>query len=239
MKVLQNEAQIKTARAELVRRGISTLDSKGRRLLRRLLRRLGLDSSPNIGDEVKSWDVLSTVELIEKQLPKDAAILDIGAFASEVLLALHRSGYTRLSGVDLNPGLKSSPHADVIRYEVSDFTATPFPNRSFDAITAISVIEHGFNSQRLLAEVARLLRPGGYFIASFDYWPAKIDTGGKQFFNLDWLIFSEGDIAKLVGEAREHGLVPAGPIEPHASDRPIKCAGEEYTFGWLVLRAAG
>jgi SAM-dependent methyltransferase len=234
MKVLQNQEQIKVARAEMVRRGISTLDSKGRQLLRKL----SLDSSPNIGDELKSWDVLSTVQFLESNVPKDAPVLDIGAYASEVLLALHRLGYSRLAGVDLNPRLKSSPHADVIRYEVADFTQTPFENHSLAAITSISVIEHGFNAARLLGEVSRLLRPGGYFLASFDYWPAKINTHGKKFFEMDWLIFSREEIEAFVHQARDYGLTPPGALEPNASERPIKCAGEEYTFGWLVLQAS-
>jgi SAM-dependent methyltransferase len=234
MKVLQHKEQIKVARAELVRRGLSALDSRGRQLLRRF----ALDSTPNVGDEVKSWDVLSTVQFLEGHVGKDQPVLDIGAYASEVLVALHRLGYTRLAGVDLNPRLQDSPHADVIRYEVADFTHTPFESRSQAAITSISVIEHGFHSARLLTEISRLLRPGGYFVASFDYWPAKIDTAGKKFFDMDWLIFSQAEVEAFIAEAREYGLTPCGPIEPQASDRTIKCAGEEYTFGWLVLQAS-
>jgi SAM-dependent methyltransferase len=232
MRVLQNNLEIRAARDELTRRGLSALDSTGRRLLRALR----LDPTPGVGDAIKSWDVLSTVDYLERHLEKDAPILDIGAFASELLVALHRLGFRKLCGVDLNPRLRESPHADTIHYEIADFTQTPFADRSFAALTAISVIEHGFNATALLKETARLLRPGGYFVASFDYWPSKIDTGDTKFFGLDWLIFSEAEVLAFIREARAHGFVPIGEVNAAASERPVKCAGRKYTFGWLALQ---
>ena len=232
MNVLQTMAEIDTARARLVERGLSALSPWPRELLRKLR----LDRSPSVGDRVKSWDILKTVDFIAKHLPKQAAILDIGAYASEILVALHRLDYRSLTGVDLNPRVKRMLYADSIRYEVADFLQTPFAAASFDAITSISVIEHGFRSSALLSEATRLLRPGGYFIASFDYWPQKLDTSGIQFFGMDWIIFSDADIRQFIAQAAEHGLAPLGPIDSNASERPISCAGKSYTFGWLVLQ---
>lgn len=216
MKVLQNNLQNREARAELKRRGLSALEI--------------------VGSEVKSWDVLSTAEFIENRVPSVGAILDLGAMCSEILVALCRLGYGNLSGVDLNPALRNSPHADVIRYEISDFMKTSFADSSFDAITAISVIEHGFNSQRLLHEIARLLRPGGFFIASFDYWPEKIDTAGQKIFDLDWLIFSEHEVRTFFEDARGHGLLPEGAMYFDAQEKTVAYGGYDYTFGWVVLQ---
>jgi len=230
MDVLQSRSQIDRARTELKRRGVSMLDSRVKRAMRKLWRLNGA-----IGDEIKSWDVLKTVEFIEQRVPRNGAILDIGAYASEILPALHKLDFTHLAGVDLNPQLRAGPHANVIRYEVADFMATPFADSSFAAITAISVIEHGFQGQRLLSEIARLLHPGGFFIASFDYWPQKVDTGDQRFFGLDWLIFSESEVRSLIQEARGYGLAPVGALRFDTSERPVHCAGLHYTFGWLAL----
>ena len=102
-------------------------------------------------------------------------------------------------------------------------------------ITSISVIEHDFNAQALLKEMSRLLMPGGHFIASFDYWPEKIDTTGTQFFGMDWKIFSKDEVASFVSEAALYGFTPAGEMHYAGKDKPIDCAGKQYTFGWLAL----
>ncbi|MBE0604106.1 MAG: class I SAM-dependent methyltransferase, partial [Deltaproteobacteria bacterium] len=160
------------------------------------------------------------------------------AYASEILPALHRLGYSSLTGIDLNRGLLKMPYSGAIRYEIGDFLQAPFGDGSFGAVTAISVIEHGFDAPRLLAEIARLLRPGGYFIASFDYWPEKIDTAGMKIFGMDWTIFSRAEILAFLSDAKDHGLEPVGEIALDAGDRVIRWGGKRYTFGWLALRKA-
>ncbi len=230
--VLKLNSQISTARKELRRRGLSCTSSK----LQRLMRRTCIGKRIEVGDEIKSWDVLTTAQFIEKNAKKESPILDIGAYASEILCILHRIGYTNLTGVDLNPDINRMPYADKIRYIVSDFMHTSFENGSFDTITSTSVIEHGFNSKALLLEISRLLRPGGYFIASFDYWPDKIDTTGATFFGMDWKIFSKQEVLDFIDEAKMYHLAPCGVIDLSAQKAPIDCAGKKYTFAWLALR---
>lgn len=232
LEVLQSKAQIKASRKDMEQQGRSVLEGR----LAKTMRRLGLAKGLPVGDMVKSWDVARTLDFIEKHLPKDARILDLGAYCSEVPVALARMGFTAVHGVDLNPNVTAMPHAGRVQYSVSDFMSTPFEPASFDAVTAISVIEHGYEPERLFTELERLLRPGGYFIASFDYWPEKIDTGNMRFFDMTWLIFSEQDVRSMLEVAERHGLRPAGDLHPEAAGRAIHCLGFHYTFGWLVLR---
>ena len=232
MQVLLEKQQISKARHELQRKGASVVDS----FVRRLLRRLGLLSGMAVGDMLKSWDVHSTICFLESRVEKTEPLLDLGCYASELIVALHKLGYSNLSGADLNPALTNMPYQRHIRYAVCDFMHTRFPDSSFQAITSISVIEHGFDSQSLLRESSRLLKPGGYFIASFDYWPDKIDTAGTKFFGMDWLLFSRQEVSDFIRESESYGLFPVGEIIYDGRDRVIDCGGKQYTFAWLALQ---
>jgi SAM-dependent methyltransferase len=232
--VLKFKSEIQSARDEMRRTGISSLTP----WIRKWLNTFGIYNGIVVGDAIKSWDVLKTATFIRNRLPPETPVLDIGAYASEILSVLHRMKYSNLTGVDLNPRIREMPFADPIRYEVADFMATPFPDASFGAITAISVIEHGFQSERLLREISRLLRPGGYFIASFDYWPDKIDTTGIDFFGMGWKIFSKEELLAFIEEARAYGLSSCGEIDLEAGEKVIHWGGKNYTFAWLALQVS-
>jgi SAM-dependent methyltransferase len=203
-----------------------------------LARSLGIERLA-VGDDRKSWDVLATATFLEERLAKEAPIVDFGAYRSEITGVLCRMGYQNLHAVDLNPRLVRGPYPERIRYRVGDFFATGFPPGGFAAVTAISAIEHGHAVDRLLPEVARLLKPGGFFVGSTDYWPEKVDTSGIRVFGLDWTVFSAAEMAGLFEAARRHGLAPAGPLDYVAGDPVIRFAGKMYTFAWFALRKEG
>ncbi len=224
MEVLQTMAQVNAARARLQARGLSFTGPEH-----------AVPGIGPIGDPLKSWDVLKTIECIEEHHPPEAAVLDLGAFSCEILPILHRMGFTNLSGIDLNPRIRLMPHADRIRYVEGNFHQTGFPDASFDVITAISVIEHGFEPEALLREVSRLLKPGGRFIASVDYWPQKISTEGMMIFDLTWRIFSEAELKAFFQDGRAHGLQARGEQHFQAESPAIHYADRDYAFGWFCL----
>ncbi len=232
VQVLRSRSEIRSARKELRRWRVSCLGTWPLRALRIL----GLAQGVSVGDYMKSWDILNTARFIQEHVPRSAPILDIGAHASEILCVLHRLKYSALTGIDLSHKVELMPHANTIRYEVADFMHTPFADESFEAITAISAIEHGLASHRLLSEISRLLRPGGYFIASVDYWPHKIDTMGVRIFGMNWQIFSEAEVLSFLDEAQTYSLTPCGVVDLRAQEPIMKHAGRHYTFTWLALR---
>jgi SAM-dependent methyltransferase len=232
IEVLKSKAEIEKARLELRRRELSFTSPRWKRLACKM----GISKAVDVGDELKSWDVLKTVHFMESNISRSAPILDIGAFASELPCILHNLYYSNLAGIDLNPNIKKMPYADAVRYEVSDFMHTPFESESFQVITAMSVIEHGFNSRLLLAEISRLLRPDGHFVASFDYWPDKVDTSGVSVFGMDWKIFSAQEVRAFLHEAIAYNLFPRGEIDLTGLDKPIHCEHKDYTFAWLALQ---
>lgn len=232
MQVLQSMKQVKDARNHLIQIKASCIEGSFSSLLRRFKIVRGL----NLGDFIKSWDVLETINFLDSQIKKTDPILDIGCYASEILPALHQIGYTNLTGVDLNPLVNEMPYQKAIQYDVANFMYTNFQDSSFAAITSISVIEHGFSPEPLLREMARLLKSDGIFVASFDYSMKKIDTTGTKFFGMDWLIFSKEDVIQFIDTAKGFGLTPVGELNYECLDFPIECAGKKYTFGWLVFK---
>jgi SAM-dependent methyltransferase len=67
---------------------------------------------------------------------------------------------------DLNPG---------VAMEVADITAIPHPDGSFDVIVCSHVLEHVPDDRKAMAEVFRVLRPGGaaYFMQPVDFERAE------------------------------------------------------------------
>jgi SAM-dependent methyltransferase len=237
--VLRNQAEIDAARSRLDAAGASAL--RGSRLWRWIAAYVpGVGAlRPPVGDRLKSWDVLAAIDWIEAHLLPDDPILDLGCYGSEILPALRRRGFRRLSGIDLRRGVGRMPAAESIEYVRGDFMSAPFADAAFAAITAISTIEHGYDGDALFGEVARLLRPHGAFFFSFDYWPAKIDAADTRLFGLDWRIFSRGEVDEMLAVARRHGLEPDAPFDLDVSEPVIHWEGRRYTFAALVLRKSG
>ena len=233
VRILKNELQNVHSRKILRERGLDFLESPLQKKLRSLLgsRRIA------VGEAVKSWDVLETISFVEKNVAPAEPVLDIGAYASEIPCILHRLGYQNIYGVDMNPRVIDMPFGEHVQYVAGDFYSYPFRESFFAAITATSVIEHGFDARQLLCRLSRLLRPGGYFIASTDYWPDKIDTCDLRPFAMEWLIFSRGELRQLLDQAAEAGFHPVDEAMDFDAGAPVVCwNGRRYTFAWFVLR---
>ena len=64
-------------------------------------------------------------------------------------------------GVDPDPRVESNPYLD--EGKVAFGESLPYPNARFDMVFADNVLEHLAEPKKVFAEVARVLRPGGYF----------------------------------------------------------------------------
>ena len=146
-----------------------------------LLRKVGLAQGVDVGDVRKSWDVIKTADFLVDRVPRGAPILDIGGYASEILCVLHKLNFSDLTGIDLDPRLDRMPCGNAIKYMSGDFTQTQFETETFSAITAISVLEHGYCGPKVFNEISRLLKVGGYLISSVDYWPEKMIRVGYAY----------------------------------------------------------
>jgi SAM-dependent methyltransferase len=185
----------------------------------------------------KNWDHLAAVSTILARTTASARILDAGAeFYSNVLPALFVCGYRDLHGINLS--FTGPARRGPIRYVPGDLTRTPFPNESFDAITCLSVIEHGVPLENYFREMHRLLKPGGVLITSTDYYPTPIDTRGLLAHGCPIKIFSKPEIQAALSLAHDIGLEPTGDIDLECKEKPIRWEtyGLEYSFVIFTLQ---
>ena len=113
----------------------------------------------------------------------DKDVLDLGCAGGFMAEALHRRG-ARVTGIDPAAQAIAAARAHAaqagfdIRYEVGKGEALPHADASFDAVVCVDVLEHVQDLSRVLAETARVLRPGGLFL--FDTinrnWLARLAT---------------------------------------------------------------
>jgi SAM-dependent methyltransferase len=103
--------------------------------------------------------------MVQPILPQnpDFRLLDIGCGAGNMIH--HLSKYGRVKGLEIDP--RPVQKARQRGYDVDQFDATqplPFDDNSFDAVTALDVIEHNQDDLAILKDSYRVLKPGGYLI---------------------------------------------------------------------------
>jgi SAM-dependent methyltransferase len=92
-------------------------------------------------------------------------LLDVGCASGEVASLLRESGW-QVHGVERDPVLLERARCRGIPVRVTDIGAEPLPwgAAAFDAVVAGEVIEHVVDTDHLLREIARVLRPGGVLV---------------------------------------------------------------------------
>jgi SAM-dependent methyltransferase len=188
------------------------------------------------GDE-KNWDHLAAVFAILGSTTTSARVLDAGAeFYSNVLPTLFTYGYRNLYGINLS--FTGAARRGPIRYLHGDITRTTFSDGYFDAVTCMSVIEHGVPLEGYLREMHRVLKPGGLLITSTDYYPTAIDTKGKMAHGAPIKIFTKPEIQGILRLAEEIGFESTGEVDLECSERPVRWEqfGLEYSFVIFTLR---
>jgi len=108
-------------------------------------------------------------EMVGHVVPADGVILDVASGTAGVALQLAARSRARVVGVDLTEQMlrqgqrrvTAAGQRDRVRLTAGRAEQLPFPDASFDALTFTYLLRYVRDPQATLAELARVLKPGG------------------------------------------------------------------------------
>ncbi|MFI7500066.1 class I SAM-dependent methyltransferase [Streptomyces sp. NPDC049687] len=179
--------------------------------------------------------------------PRARSLLDVACGTGIVTrrLAAGRDGL-RVAGVDLSPAMACQAAARLPGAIVrADSRRLPFRNAEFDAVSSVWLLhlaEAAEDVRRIVAECARVLRPGGVYVTTVDKG-ASHNVGS----DIDVVLASRpsrpaSDAAALVeAYAVGCGLVPAGQARfpGRGQGRSPRRAIADLRRGWFVTLPPG
>ncbi|WP_306357742.1 MULTISPECIES: bifunctional 2-polyprenyl-6-hydroxyphenol methylase/3-demethylubiquinol 3-O-methyltransferase UbiG [unclassified Nocardia] len=156
---------------------------------------------------------------------KGVRVLDVGCGGGYTTEFLHARGSV-VSGVDVSPKLVAAArqHAEQtgkdIDYRVGAAEALPFDDAAFDIVTCVDVLEHVQSPRAAVAEIHRVLRPGGLFM---------YDTINRTFMSRIMMIWLP---------ERVLGIVPKGAHDWNDFITPAEMKGYLTSAGFAPIGAA-
>lgn len=128
--------------------------------------------------EETHWWFVGRRRLFERELTRaglsiDARTLDVGTSTGSNLRLLRDCGFTRVTGLDMSPeAIRLCEEKGFGPVQLGSVCAMPFPDASFDLVLATDIIEHVDDDVLALAEVARVLSPGGRVLVTVPAFPS-------------------------------------------------------------------
>jgi SAM-dependent methyltransferase len=126
-------------------------------------------------------------------------VLDLGCGTGTMLAHLRRFG--EVQGVDADErAVKFCRSRGEDRVQLLRARTLPFPDHTFDLVTALDVLEHIEDDQGALREVARVLRPGGTLLATVPAYGWM--WGAQDEISHHFRRYTAGQLEKLICRAR-------------------------------------
>jgi SAM-dependent methyltransferase len=200
------------------------------------LYQLSVSGLPKHNDLPKNWDSFAALSIImnDAGIPKNSAILDAGGeYYSAIMHQLAAFDFDNLYCI--NTVFRQSSRIGNIKYTPGDITATKFEDKTFKAITCLSVIEHGVNLDAFFAESSRILADGGLLFLSTDYWHKPVNTHHKEAYGVPVKIFTREDMEHMILQAGKYGLFVPEAVDFKCGNRIIQWEEMRYTFIYLTF----
>jgi SAM-dependent methyltransferase len=172
-------------------------------------------------------------------------VLNAGAGLGSFTVLLERRGFAVTSSDVSEPaleGLSQRVRGPVVRADVSSL---PFADASFDAVVLGEVLEHVEDDRGALAEVHRVLRPGGTLALSVPSNPAWF--GPSDVWAGHFRRYTQDDLLEKVAAAQFQpircvgwGFPVSAAYHRRVFDRRAeRLAGEGRPHGWKAVAVAG
>ena len=135
------------------------------------------------GMERRHWH---TAKHVLARIPVESGdvVLDLGTGSGYALRALRERDVGRGYGLDGAPEMARNAREytddDAVGFLVGDFDALPFADGSIDHVVSMEAFYYAADPRNTLAEVRRVLRPGGTFYCAVNYFAESESTHAWQ-----------------------------------------------------------
>jgi SAM-dependent methyltransferase len=128
--------------------------------------------------EAFHWWFVGRRQLLRRQidrlgLTRGSPVLDVGTGTGSHLRLLREMAFTRVQGVDCSPeAIRFCAAKGLGEVRQGDICCLPFPDNSFRLVLATDVIEHVDDDATAVAELHRVLAPGGTALITVPAFPS-------------------------------------------------------------------
>ncbi|MFE6734751.1 class I SAM-dependent methyltransferase [Microbacterium sp. NPDC057650] len=180
----------------------------------------------------------AVVSLIGDASGQDVADLGCGAGHLAAILSSAGARVTGVEGSEVLAGIarEAAPAATIVHHDLDaplDFLA----DASQDGVVCALVIHHLSDRPHFLAEIRRILRPGGWLVLSSTHPTADWRYFGGSYFDERWVTRSFGEatmeyqlmtMSTLLNEIADVGFVLERLVEPQPAEALRALDAEKY-----------